>query len=111
MYRASRVMLKLESRLDDSLFVLHKCDNPSCVRPDHLFNGTHLDNMRDCKRKGRNKHFSGAGERNPRAKLTVDQVKEIRSSPEKNNVLSKLFGVTDTQISFIKSRKVWAFVE
>ena len=40
---------------DESLFVLHKCDTPLCVRPDHLFLGTQSDNMADCAKKGRNK--------------------------------------------------------
>lgn len=55
-------------------FMLHECDNPSCVNPGHLFEGDALANNRDAARKGRNSH----GERRPNAKLTEDQVAEIR---------------------------------
>jgi hypothetical protein len=50
--------------------VLHTCDNPSCINPEHLFLGTHLDNARDRNQKGRHVH----GESHPRAKLTFEQV-------------------------------------
>lgn len=54
--------------------VCHRCDNRACCNPDHLFLGTQLDNMRDCKAKGRNHR----GERHRAAKLTVPDVKAER---------------------------------
>lgn len=59
-----------------SLLVCHKCDNPCCVRPDHLFLGSSLDNSQDMISKGRAADMSG--EKNGRAKLTDDQVEQIR---------------------------------
>lgn len=55
------------------MHVLHKCDNPACVNPDHLFIGTQADNMRDCASKNRTAH----GSRRPTSKLTELQVLEI----------------------------------
>ncbi len=61
--------------------VLHRCDNPPCVRPGHLWLGTDADNLADMRAKGRARHFVGrvqAGEANHNAKLTDDAVREIR---------------------------------
>ena len=44
-------------KLEKNIQVLHKCDNPKCVNPDHLFTGTHIDNMKDKSIKGRARHF------------------------------------------------------
>lgn len=62
------------------MYVCHHCDNPPCCRPDHLFLGTPLDNLRDCSQKGRKRGL--LGELSPNAKLTADQVREIRSRRE-----------------------------
>lgn len=54
-YSAHRVSFKIKNGyLDDTLFVCHRCDNPSCVNPNHLFLGTAKDNMKDQREKGRN---------------------------------------------------------
>lgn len=59
-------------------FVLHRCDNPGCVRPDHLFLGTQAENIQDMINKQRHGYTGSPGERNHQAKLTRDQVAEIR---------------------------------
>ena len=87
------------------LEVLHKCDNPVCVRPDHLFLGTQGDNNQDRERKGRSAIFHG--ENNPRRKLSLEDVGEIRKSSSSNVSLAKQYGVTDVMISRIRSGKAW----
>ena len=61
-------------QITPGLSVCHRCDNPRCVRPSHLFAGTHLDNQRDMTAKGRGR----TGERNGRSKLSDKEVAEIR---------------------------------
>ena len=71
--------------------VLHKCDNPSCVCPKHLMLGTHQENMDDRDRKGRQK--SPKGSKSPNAKLTEDQVREIRRIKRQSNPTNKTLGI------------------
>lgn len=63
--------------IPDGAVVCHKCDNPPCVNPDHLFIGTHQDNCDDKMRKGR--HVTRRGTDHPFAKLTDGQINEIRA--------------------------------
>lgn len=88
--------------------VLHRCDVPFCVNPAHLFVGTAADNTHDMVRKGRARwNPDSRGERNGNAKLTADQVAEIRASSLPGTVLAAKYGVSSTLIYFIRKNKNW----
>lgn len=95
------------------LFVLHKCDNPPCVRPEHLFLGDVVDNGQDMSRKGRWKNQDPKGERNGMAKLTAAQVAEIRALVRPNRphwgreALARKYGVSGQMIYFILNGTNW----
>jgi hypothetical protein len=90
--------------------VLHRCDNPPCARPDHLFLGTKKDNSRDMAAKGRGRG-GGIGERNHGAKLTSDQVLSIRAlwstGAHSQKEIGEKFGLTQAQVSNIVLRRHW----
>jgi hypothetical protein len=93
-----------------ALNVLHRCDNPACVRPSHLFLGTQRDNIYDCMAKGRRADQSGA--KGPAAKLTEADVAEIRRLYVAGGVsqesLGRRFGVTQAAISAVVRGRTWA---
>jgi hypothetical protein len=89
----------------DGLHVLHNCDNPYCVNPDHLFLGTHSDNMKDSVAKGRKNNAKGVAHGG--AKLTEEQALEIKYSKESGAALAKRFGVWPTLIHKIRHGKAW----
>lgn len=89
------------------LCVLHKCDFPLCVKPNHLFIGTKQDNAIDMFRK---KRVSRAGENNGRSKLTWKQVRQIRkryANGETQPALGREFGVIQPTIGFIVRGEHW----
>ena len=95
------------------MHVLHHCDNPPCVRPDHLFLGTNDDNIRDKIEKGRSGKNGGLrGEQIGNSKLTRDQVDDIRACYARGGVtlahLGRTYGVSSTQILRIVRGKVWS---
>lgn len=91
------------------MHVCHHCDNPKCVRPDHLFLGTHQDNMNDSNQKGRRK-----GSKNANSVITEDQVIEIcdlySSGRFTQPQLAEMFGITQMNIWQIVSGRTWKHV-
>lgn len=85
--------------------VCHKCDNPCCVNPEHLFVGTQKDNMADRRAKGRYPRQEGA--LNYNAKLTWDDVNYIRASSKSAKELSSELDVTRVTIYDIRNNKKW----
>jgi hypothetical protein len=94
----------------EGMFVCHKCDNPICVNPDHLFLGTQTDNMRDMWAKKRERPGRPKGEQHGMAKLTADIVKQIRESQDTGLAAAARFGVSHTTVSDIRLRKIWKHV-
>jgi len=127
-YLAHRVSWTMRRGLIPSgLWVLHRCDNPACVNPDHLFLGDHAANMADMAAKGR--HFSKArpdrvlrgdahpsrlkrhlrprGERHPMAKLTRVLAGQIRRDHRRPAAIARAYGVGRTTVMDIKNGKRW----
>ncbi len=125
--RAHRLAWALANGIFPTQYICHACDNPSCVRPSHLFEGSQLDNVRDMHRKGRsrkatgNRHWSKLhpekivkGEHNGRAVLNVLQIKELRTlfAQGLTNIseLARRFKIGRTQTKRILTGESWNFV-
>lgn len=94
--------------------VCHRCDTPICCNPGHLFLGSHLDNMRDCRQKGRKASLKG--ETNGNSKLTPELVLAIRENYKWRSkdgcyvALAKRFNISATLVRFVVVRKNWKHV-
>jgi hypothetical protein len=123
-HRISFLLFKGE--IPPELFVCHKCDIPICVNPDHLFVGSHRDNMDDMVHKGRwlgkrnpektraiayhlgkqNRH--ARGERNPKAKLSLSEVASIKADTRPTRLLVAQYHVHRTTIQKIRRGALWS---
>lgn len=113
--KAHRVSWELANGpIPDGLSVLHACDTPGCVRPDHLFVGTQRDNMRDAAEKGRTSPIpvrKGVAHHN--AKLNQRKVRRIRAmyrAGETQTAIAEAMNVTQTCVSLVLSGKTWSHV-
>lgn len=121
-HRAHRVAYQLAyGQIPAGMFVCHRCDNPSCCNPAHLFIGTCADNNRDKTSKGRNVRpmrdettvSRARGSKSNFAKLTEQDVGAIRArsaAGEKTVSLAREYGVDRTLIWQIVTKRAWAHV-
>ncbi len=89
----------------------HTCDRPLCVEPEHLYEGTQAQNVKD--RDARGRGWWLRGEDHPSAKLTEEQVREIKIALKDGDpqiALAILYGVSDVLISAIATGKIWRHV-
>jgi DNA-directed RNA polymerase specialized sigma24 family protein len=109
MYAAHRLSYEFAyGPIPEGLWVLHRCDNPPCVRPDHLFLGTQRENNEDCSRKQRRRRIGTAG-----AKLTELYVRQIRSlyiGGLTQREIAERFAVTQVTVSNVIRGRTYNYV-
>ena len=99
--------------IPDGLLVCHRCDNPPCCNPAHLFLGTKAHNNSDRHQKGRTVPSGARGERAGKAKLTDAEVQEMRRLRAMNvpqDELAERFNVNQSMVSRVVNRKNWRHV-
>ena len=109
--KAHRVAWQLTNgAIPQGMCVLHRCDVPACVNPDHLFLGTYADNNADMKSKGRDRKRGIRGPRNNSARLTESDVLSIYESREPSRAVGKKYGVSKTTVLHIRSGRTWGYL-
>lgn len=90
----------------DGLYVLHRCDVSSCIRPDHLFLGTNQDNVDDRNEKDRQAKGSAHGQ----SRLTESQALEIYHAEGTQVEIAARYGVDPSLVSMIKNKQLWVHI-
>ena len=105
------VWTEVHGSIPEGYGVLHRCDNPACINPEHLFLGTPADNNADMKAKGRNRQPKGTA--HPRARLKPDDIRRIRSLAGKRTHISlaEEYKVAESTIWMILHNRIWKSVK
>lgn len=105
--RAHRVSYSLYfGKIPEGKQVLHRCDTPCCVNPEHLFLGTNADNMADRDAKCR----MAKGERHGMAKITERQARAIYTESGTYKEIGSRYGISGDAVGLIKRRKKWVHI-
>lgn len=108
-YRAHRLMAEIKiGPVPTDAVVCHRCDNPSCINPEHLFIGTQKENVNDRDAKGRRNQ--ARGERHGASKLTSEQVTAIRLDTRRLPVIAKDYGITRAHVRNLKAGRAWKHI-
>ena len=102
----------VHGEIEGGFHVCHRCDNPPCCNPDHLFIGTAKDNALDRQAKGRTHVGNGAD--NPRARLTEADVRTIRqmgADGVASAAIARAFGISPSATRYVLKRQTWRDVE
>lgn len=105
--KAHRVSYELHKGPTGGLCVLHECDNPACVNPDHLRLGTLKDNARDCVSRGRNFIPDNRGSNAKWARLNEEKVRNILTRRVPGTEYARLYGVSKSAVYQIWRGNNW----
>lgn len=109
---AHRLSYELHNgKIPDGLVVMHSCDTPSCVNPDHLSVGTYKENTADMIAKGRKRTVSPKGTGNGKAKLNDDLVRYIRQSDKNAASIARELSLSGNCIRGVRSGRTWSHVK
>ncbi len=100
---------EFKGEIPDGMEVCHKCDTPACVNPDHLFLGTHHENMMDSSKKGRIRTTPRSGTRHHKAVFDNESLKYIRTSKESNKQLAEKFGCCKATV--VRAKKGQTYIQ
>ncbi len=106
-HRAHRLSYELHYGPIGRACVLHKCDTPACVNPQHLTLGTQTENLADMRAKGRWKATPSYGEKHGMSKLTADAVTHIRRREMSQQKYADMYGVCRTAVSAVMRGLTW----
>lgn len=106
--KAHRYSYKLyRKNYNKKLPVLHHCDNPPCVRPEHLWQGTYKDNTQDMLAKGRDYRKGESGRHHKLSEKNILKIRQLYKSGYSQQNIANTFSVTRSNISYIVNRKSW----
>lgn len=109
-FYAHRYAMSLYTNVPEDKLVCHKCDNASCVNPNHLYVGTRSDNAQDMIKANTLFHPDNSGENSGMAKLTDEDVREVRSSSLSCRKTAALKGVSRSTVSLVRRGERWRHV-